>query len=96
MEALLAADTNVRVVYREWPILGEGSVFAARTALASRSQGKYEEFHWAMMSLNGRAEEDTVILVAQEIGLDIAQLRRDMDGPGSTSISRHPCGLVVR
>ena len=81
MEALLAADTNVRVVYREWPILGEGSVFVARAALASRSQGKYEEFHWAMMSLNGRAEEDTVIRIAQDIGLNIAQLRRDMDGP---------------
>lgn len=81
MEALLAADPNVRVVYREWPILGEGSVFAARAALASRNQGKYDEFHWAMMGLNGRAEEATVIRVAEEIGLNIAQLRRDMNAP---------------
>lgn len=80
MEALLAADTNVRVVYREWPILGEGSVFAARAALASRSQDKYEEFHWAMMGLKERATEASVLRVAQEIGLDIAQLRQDMDG----------------
>jgi len=81
MEALLAADPNVRVVYREWPILGEGSVFAARAALASRNQGKYDEFHWAMMGLNGRAEEATVISAAEEIGLNIAQLRRDMNAP---------------
>ncbi|SFS22348.1 DsbA family protein [Yoonia litorea] len=81
MEALLAADPNVRVVYREWPILGEGSVFAARAALASRNQGKYDEFHWALMGLNGRAEESTVIRAAQEIGMDIAQLRRDMNAP---------------
>ena len=81
MEALLAADPNVRVVYREWPILGEGSVFAARAALASRQQGKYEEFHWAMMEINGRAEEATVIRVAEQVGLNIEQLRRDMDGP---------------
>jgi hypothetical protein len=33
--------------------LGEGSVFAARAALAARNQGKYEEFHWAMMGLQG-------------------------------------------
>lgn len=79
MEALLAADANVRVVYREWPILGEGSVFAARAALASRKQGKYEEFHWAMMELNQRAEEASVLRIAEDIGLDIAQLRRDMD-----------------
>ena len=81
MEALLAADPNVRVVYREWPILGEGSVFAARAALASRNQGKYDEFHWALMGLNGRAEESSVIRAAQDIGLDIAQLRRDMNEP---------------
>ncbi len=81
MEALLAADLNVRVVYREWPILGEGSVFAARAALASRNQGMYDEFHWAMMGLNGRAEEATVIRAAEEIGLNIAQLRRDMNAP---------------
>ena len=81
MEALLAADPNVRVVYREWPILGEGSVFAARAALASRNQGKYNEFHWAMMGLNGRAEEATVISAAEKIGLNIAQLRRDMNAP---------------
>ena len=81
MEALLAADPNVRVVYREWPILGEGSVFAARAALASRNQGKYDEFHWAMMGLNGRAEEATVIRAAEEIGLSIAQLSRDMNAP---------------
>jgi len=81
MEALLAADPNVRVVYREWPILGEGSVFAARAALASRNQGKYEEFHWAMMELNQRAEEASILRIAQDIGLDVAQLRRDMDAP---------------
>ena len=81
MEALLATDPNVRVVYREWPILGEGSVFAARAALASRNQGKYEEFHWAMMELSGRAEEASVMRAAEDIGLDVVQLRRDMNAP---------------
>jgi len=81
LEALLAVDPNVKVVYREWPILGEGSVFAARAALASRNQGKYEEFHWAMMELNERAEEASVLRIAADIGLDVAQLRRDMNAP---------------
>ena len=79
IEALLAADPNVRLVYREWPILGEGSVFAARAALAAREQGLYEDFHWAMMGMNGRAEESAVLRIAEEIGLDIVQLRRDME-----------------
>lgn len=86
LETLLDEDPNVRLVYREWPILGEGSVFAARAALASREQGRYEEFHWALMGMNGRAEEQSVIAIAQEIGLDIAKLRRDMESP---SIDEH-------
>ncbi|WP_322891747.1 MULTISPECIES: DsbA family protein [unclassified Yoonia] len=81
LDGLLSADSNVRVVLREWPVLGEGSVFAARAALASRQQGKYEEFHNALMTMQGRAEEQSVIRVAQSVGLDIDQLRRDMEAP---------------
>ena len=77
----MAADPDIRLVYREWPILGEGSVFAARAALAARNQGKYEEFHWAMMGLQGRAEEASILNAAVEIGLDADKLRADMDAP---------------
>lgn len=75
------ADPGVRLVYREWPILGDGSVFAARAALASREQGLYEEFHWALMGMSGRAEERSVLMIAQEVGLDIERLRVDMEAP---------------
>ncbi|KKL23335.1 hypothetical protein LCGC14_2426390 [marine sediment metagenome] len=81
VKALLGKDDDVRVVYREWPILGEGSVFAARAALAAREQGKYEELHWRLMELDGRAEEASVLAVAEEIGMDIDKLQADMDKP---------------
>ncbi|WP_291730433.1 DsbA family protein [Leisingera sp. F5] len=81
VQGLLKDDANVRLVYREWPILGDGSVFAARAALASRKQGKYEEFHWALMGMQGRATEASVIRIARETGLDVERLRRDMDAP---------------
>ena len=81
VEALIEADPNVRLVYREWPILGEGSVFAARAALAAREQGKYKEFHEAMMGMQGRAEEASVLRIAREVGLDVDQLRQDMQAP---------------
>ena len=81
VQGLLDGDPNVRLVYREWPILGDGSVFAAKAALAARNQGKYEEFHWAMMGMSGRAEEASVLRIAKEVGLDIGQLRRDMEAP---------------
>ena len=86
IEALLEQDPNVRLVYREWPILGEGSVFASRAALASREQGLYEEFHWAMMGMQGRAEEASVLQIAAEIGLDIDQLQADMN---AAEVSQH-------
>lgn len=81
VDEVVAADSGVRLVYREWPILGEGSVFAARAALASRKQDLYEPFHVAMMSMQGRANEQTVLKIAMDVGLDIAQLRADMDDP---------------
>ncbi|HIC64547.1 MAG TPA: DsbA family protein, partial [Paracoccus sp.] len=56
-------------------------VFAARAALASREQGKYEEFHLALMGMQGRAEEASVMRIAEEIGLDVEKLRADMAAP---------------
>lgn len=81
VDVLVESDPDVRLVYREWPILGEGSEFAARAALAARKQGKYEEFHVAMMGMQGRAEEASVLKTARQVGLDIEQLRMDMDAP---------------
>ena len=64
VDALLQADKNVRLVLREWPILSEGSAFAARAALASRAQGKYAEFHEALMTMRGKLEAETVLRIA--------------------------------
>ncbi len=79
--ALLDGDGDIRVVYREWPILGEGSVYAARAALAARRQGKYPQMHERLMGLRGRVDEAAVLRVAREIGLDIEQLQADMQAP---------------
>ena len=81
IQRLLEADRQIRVVLREWPILGEGSRFAARASLAARQQGRYQEFHWALMGLPGEATEANVLSTAREVGLDVEQLRRDMAAP---------------
>ena len=81
LSELMAEDPGVRVVGREWPILGEGSVFAARAALAAGEQGLYEPFHWALMGMSGRAERASVLRVAEEVGLDVARLLTDMEAP---------------
>jgi protein-disulfide isomerase len=81
VNALMAEDTNVRLVLREWPILSEGSAFAARAALASRQQGKYAEMHDALMTMRGRVEAEAVLRIAGEVGLDVEKLKIDMQSP---------------
>jgi protein-disulfide isomerase len=76
---VIAGDPELRVVMREWPILGDGSVFAARAALAAREQGLYAELHDAMMGAGGRLGEAEVMRLAAEVGLDEGRLRADMD-----------------
>lgn len=78
---LLEKDRKVKLVYKDWPILGPESVFAARAALASRHQGKYVAFHNEMMKARGGLDEAAVMEIARRVGLDIDRLRRDMEGP---------------
>jgi protein-disulfide isomerase len=81
VEALIAGDAKLRVVYKEFPILGEGSRLAARAALAARAQGKYVEFHNALMNARGGISEDSLLRVARSVGLDGERLQRDMKAP---------------
>jgi protein-disulfide isomerase len=77
---LLETDKNVRLVYREWPILSEGSEFAARASLAAQKQGRYKEFHFKLMNLSS-ATEDSVLNAAKEFGYNTEQLLVDMEDP---------------
>ena len=81
VQELMGSDPNIRIIFQEWPVLGEGSMFAARAALASRAQGKYEEFHWTLMNGEGRATEASILKVARDLGLDIVKLLADMESP---------------
>ena len=78
VKAVLEASKDVRIIYREFPILGPGSEVAARASLAARNQGKYQQFHEAMMALNGQAFEASVMEVAGDVGLDLEVLKTDM------------------
>ena len=81
LETLLDADRGLRFVYKEWPILGPMSEYAARAALAARRQGRYQDFHAALMRLRGRLTEATVLDAARRLGLDPERLREDMKSP---------------
>lgn len=83
VKALLSADRNVRVVIKEFPILGPDSTFAARAAMAAQIQGEelYATYNDSMMSHQGQLDERSIIRIADEAGLDVEALRRDMDRP---------------
>ncbi len=90
IQALLAEDRNLRYVFKEFPILGKESVFAARAALAAQRQGKYLEFHMAVMTAKGKLTEARVMRLAKTAGLDVDRLRRDMaDGTVDAMIRRN-------
>ena len=80
MEALLITDPNVRVVWKEFPILGPVSLFAARTSMAADRQGRYLRFHVALMR-EPKLTEDKVLEIAVKAGLDLERLRQDMEDP---------------
>ena len=80
MEALLKEDANVRVVWKEFPILGPVSLFAAQAAMAAERQGKYYPLHLALMK-EPDLTEGKVVELAVEAGLDMERLRQDMEDP---------------
>src|ERR1700722_860143 len=67
LERLLKEDGKLRIVYKEFPILGEASIYATHVALAAKQQGKYAEFHRAMMATKGNITDDTVLSVAASV-----------------------------
>lgn len=79
VKALVAANPDLRVVMREWPIF-EGSDAAARMALAAAKQGKYARFHDAMFA-HGPPSEQTIALAARAAGLDMDAARTAMVSP---------------
>lgn len=73
--------SQIRVVVKEFPILGPNSVLAAEYALAADRQGKYAEFHSKLMTAPGRLSPEMLDATAVELGLDLEQLKADSKSP---------------
>jgi protein-disulfide isomerase len=77
--SLIAANPDLRVIVREFPILSPESVDAARMALAAAQQGKFARFHEAMYRL-GPPNQATIEAAAKEAGVDLAAARMAIEG----------------
>ncbi len=71
-------DGKVRLVLKDWPILGPVSVIAARMALASKFQDKYLQAHEALIGVNSKLTEPRIRELLAGAGIDIARLDRDL------------------
>lgn len=79
IESVIKANPDVRVVFKDFPIRGPISDFAARAALAAHKQGKYYEFSHALLTANKNLTQDVVLDIAKTQGLDVDQLKKDMN-----------------
>ncbi len=78
LKQLLAADSKVRLVYKEWPIFGGVSVYAARCALAAQWQGKYFEAHDALLAGPRLSGNEDVERALRNAGIDLDTLKKDL------------------
>ena len=81
---LAEKDKNVRIVFKEFPVLGDPSQFAARAAIAAHLQGKYFEFHQALLEAPGRTNAAKVEAIAKKTGLDVDRMKKDMNSKAVT------------
>lgn len=78
LKDLVKADRKVRILYRDWPIFGAASERAARLAIASKWQGRHEQFHDALMRTPGMLSEKSIRAAADRAGVNWAVLQKDL------------------
>jgi len=85
MLELMKADPKLRVVLKEFPVLGPGSIEAAQVAVAVRMQDptgkKYLDFHQKLLGGRGQADKARAMAAAKDAGLDMAKLEKDLASP---------------
>uniref|UniRef100_Q07TI8 Thioredoxin domain-containing protein n=1 Tax=Rhodopseudomonas palustris (strain BisA53) TaxID=316055 RepID=Q07TI8_RHOP5 len=84
LRALLQEDGKIRMVFKDWPVLGGASVYAARLALACKFQDKYVAAHEALIGLTSRLTDDKSRSALAEAGIDVERARRDLAAHAKT------------
>ncbi|MEN5082670.1 DsbA family protein [Bosea sp. TWI1241] len=81
-------DGRVRLVYKDWPILSEASVYGAQLALAAKRQRQYERAHHALMGITGRrATKEAMLAAVQASGIDMARLQSDLTAGADATLT---------
>jgi protein-disulfide isomerase len=87
---VMETNKDVRVIFKELPVLSQNSHNAAKAAFAAQKQNKYKDFHRALMTARGDLGMDQVMQIATTVGLDIERLKKDMEDP---KVEAHIAGV---
>jgi len=86
---------DVRIVFKEFPILSAESMEASRAAIASMPQGRYWQFHRALMAYRGELSSARIDQLARESGIDVARMRRAMESENVTQVLQDNRALAI-
>ena len=107
LQTLISEDDDLLIVVKEFPILAKSSVLAAKAALAAKEQGRFAEYHNALMTSVGGITQDSLQSIATMVGLDLSSyneavssnrfdkiLQRNMDAGRAIGIEGTPALLI--
>jgi protein-disulfide isomerase len=86
LDEVVRADGKIRLVLKEFPILGPASRVASMAAIAAHKQGKYLAYHNALMAYPNNLTDEVIFALARQVGLDVAKLKDDMKSPEVQSL----------
>jgi protein-disulfide isomerase len=78
LQQIIREDGHIRLVFKDWPIFGGISTYAARLGLAAKFQNKYSEAHTALISMQGKLSTESVLRTLAKAGIDISRAQRDL------------------
>lgn len=95
IDRLVSSNPSVRVIYKNFPVLGEPSVLAARAAVAAQQQGGWAKLHRAMLAFPGDFTLENILTIGKSVGLDTARLKADMMAPETQKALRDNLTLAA-
>ncbi|MEM7618651.1 MAG: DsbA family protein [Pseudomonadota bacterium] len=79
LQTVLKDEDNINVIFMDMPILGPSSMEASKWSLAAQNQGKYWEYHQAIMEHKGQKDAAALEKIAKDLNLDVDQLKEDKE-----------------
>jgi protein-disulfide isomerase len=81
IDEIISHDPQLKVILKPLPFFGEASVYAAKAVMASEKQGKALALHQAIMKIPNTLNQDIILKIAGQVGINIQQLQSDMKNP---------------